>query len=179
MTKQSDVTIVGPEPVVPVDEDGRGVTQHAVELWTAIVIIALACVVAWDNLRIGAGWGDNGPQAGYFPLRIGIIVGLCGVAIAWHAIRHPSSALFATWTQLKRVSQVLVPLTIYVAAIGYLGIYVASALFIMAFMIFAGRYPWWKSLVIAVATSLLMFFVFELQFKVPLPKGPLEALFGY
>ena len=143
MTKQSDVTIVGPDPVIPVDAEGRGITQRGVEIWTAIVIVALACIVIWDNLRIGAGWGDNGPQAGYFPLRIGIIVGLCG------------------------------------AAIGYLGIYVASALFIMAFMIFAGRYPWWKSLVIAVATTVLMFFIFEIQFKVPLPKGPLETLFGY
>ena len=179
MTTPGDTTSEGPGPVVPAEDEGGGVTQHAVEIWTAIVIVALACIVVWDNLRIGAGWGDSGPQAGYFPLRIGIIVGLCGVAIAWHAIRHPSDALFATWTQLKRVSQVLLPLIFYVAAIGFLGIYVASALFIMAFMIFAGRYPWWKSFVIAVATTLLMFFIFELEFKVPLPKGPLEALFGY
>ena len=162
-----------------VEDASRGPSQRGIEIGVAVFLIALSAIVIWDNLRIGAGWGDSGPQAGYFPLRIGAIVGVCGLAIAWHAIREKSSALFVTWTQLKRVAQVLVPLTIYVVAIGFLGIYVASALFIMAFMVFAGRYPWWKSFAIGVATTVLMFFIFEIQFKVPLPKGPLEALFGY
>ena len=34
-------------------------------------------------------------------------------------------------------------------------------------------------LIVSVAMSLIIFWLFELQFSVPLPKGPLEQWFGY
>lgn len=158
--------------------DLRGLSRRSVEFGVAMVLMALAGLVIWDNLRIGAGWGDAGPQAGYFPLRVGVALGACGVAVFWQAMREPRGELFATWLQLKRVVQVLVPLTVYVALIAPLGIYVASAIFIAAFMVFAGRYAWWKAVLTGVAANLFMFYIFELQFMVPLPKGPLEAWLG-
>ncbi|WP_431047932.1 tripartite tricarboxylate transporter TctB family protein [Roseateles sp. L2-2] len=159
-------------------EEG-GPTRRAVELGSAAVLLALAVLVVWDNLRIGAGWSGSGPEAGYFPLRIGVALGACAVAVFVQALRTPDAARFATWSQLKRVAQVLVPLTIYVALIVPLGLYVASALFIAVFMVFVGRYPAWKALLMGVALNAAMFYVFEIQFKVPLPKGPLEAWLGY
>lgn len=156
-----------------------GLSRRHAEFGVALILFALAALVVWDNQRIGAGWGDSGPQAGYFPLRVGAAVGLCAIAVFVQALRSRSGEMFATWLQLKRVAQVLVPLTVYVALIAPLGIYVASTLFIAAFMVFAGRYPWWKAAALAAFTNGLMFFIFEIQFKVPLPKGPLEAWFGY
>ena len=160
-------------------QEPRGLTRRAVEWGVAALLLALAALVIWDNLRIGAGWDDSGPQAGYFPLRVGVAVGIAALAVAWQARRERAQELFATWEQLRSVSQVLVPLGVYVALITTLGIYVASALFIAAFMRFAGGYAWWKSLALGVFTNLLLFVVFEIQFKVPLPKGPLEAWLGY
>lgn len=169
------------QDTTPADGDAqeRGITRNAVEWGVAAVLLILAALVVWDNQRIGAGWDDAGPQAGYFPLRVGLVVGVSALAVAWNALRHPSRELFASWGQLKGVAQVLLPLTVYVALITTLGIYVASALFIAAFMHFAGGYAWWKSIALGVATNLLLFVVFEMQFKVPLPKGPLEAWLGY
>jgi hypothetical protein len=160
-------------------QEPRGLTRRAVEWGVAALLLAIAALVVWDNLRIGAGWDDSGPQAGYFPLRVGVAVGIAALAVAWQARRERAQELFATWEQLRSVSQVLVPLLVYVALITTLGIYVASALFIAAFMRFAGGYAWWKSLALGVFTNLLLFVVFEIQFKVPLPKGPLEAWLGY
>ena len=158
----------------------RGISRRSVEWAVAFILFALAALVIWDNQRIGAGWDEStGPQAGYFPLRIGIAVAIAALCAAWQAFRHKGDELFATWSQLKSVSQVLVPLTIYIALIGTLGIYVASALFIAAFMRFAGGYEWWKSIALGVLTNVIVFVVFEIQFKVPLPKGPLEAWLGY
>jgi putative tricarboxylic transport membrane protein len=156
-----------------------GLSRRMVEIAVAALLLVLAALVVWDNLRIGAGWDDSGPRAGYFPLRVGLAVGISALAVAWQAWREGPDQLFATWTQLKSVAQVLVPLTVYVAVIGVLGIYVASALFIAAFMVFAGRYAWWKAVATGVVTNVVMFFVFESQFKVPLPKGPLEAWLGF
>ncbi|MBF5005505.1 tripartite tricarboxylate transporter TctB family protein [Diaphorobacter caeni] len=158
----------------------RGISRRSVEWAVALILFVLAALVIWDNQRIGAGWDEStGPQAGYFPMRIGIAVAIAALCAAWQAFRHKGDELFVTWSQLKSVAQVLVPLTIYIALIGTLGIYVASALFIAAFMRFAGGYPWWKSVALGVVTNVIVFVVFEIQFKVPLPKGPLEAWLGY
>lgn len=156
-----------------------GISKRGVELAIALLLVLGAALVVWDNGRIGSGWGKSGPQAGYFPMRIGILVGFCGLVIGIQALRAGSNELFVSWTQLKRVAQVFIPLTAYVAVINALGIYVASAILIAFFMMFAGRYPWWKAVALAVVANVLMFAVFELQFKVPLPKGPLEAWLGY
>ena len=64
-------------------------------------------------------------------------------------------------------------------AIHVLGIYVASALFVSAFMRFGGGYGWVKSILVGAGTGAVFFWLFEVQFLVPLPKGPLEALIGY
>jgi putative tricarboxylic transport membrane protein len=32
---------------------------------------------------------------------------------------------------------------------------------------------------VSLGVSAVLFWMFEIQFMVPLPKGPLEALFGY
>ena len=158
----------------------RGISRRSMEWAVALILFALAALVIWDNQRIGAGWdASTGPQAGYFPLRIGVAVAIAALCAAWQAARHKGDELFATWSQLKGVAQVLIPLTIYIGLIGVLGIYVASALFIAAFMKFAGGYAWWKSIALGALTNVVMFVVFEIQFKVPLPKGPLEAWLGY
>jgi len=46
-------------------------------------------------------------------------------------------------------------------------------------MVFVGRIGWWKSLLTALLFSVAMFATFEIAFDVLMPKGPLEALFGF
>jgi putative tricarboxylic transport membrane protein len=56
---------------------------------------------------------------------------------------------------------------------------VASVLFIAGFMRILGKISWTKTVLVSVCVNVLLFWMFEVQFMVPLPKGPLEALFGY
>jgi putative tricarboxylic transport membrane protein len=51
--------------------------------------------------------------------------------------------------------------------------------FIAAFMRVMGKFSWLKTVVVSIGVSATLFWMFELQFLVPLAKGPLEALFGY
>jgi cell division protein FtsW (lipid II flippase) len=168
-----------PDPQIHQDQAMPGLSRRHVEYGVSALLLALAALVVWDNQRIGAGWSDTGPQAGYFPLRVGAVMGLCALATFVQALRGRSQEQFASWEQLRRVAQVLLPLTAYVALVAPLGIYAASVLFITGFMVFLGRYPWWKAVALSGLTCALLFYVFEIQFKVPLPKGPLEAWLGY
>ena len=74
--------------------------------------------------------------------------------------------------------KVVVPLTVYVAAIPWLGIYLSSALLIGGFMRWIGRYGWMLTLAIAIGVPVLTYVTFETWFLVPLPKGPLEEMLG-
>jgi len=80
--------------------------------------------------------------------------------------------------ELKKILTVLVPTTIYVALIAFLGLYVASTLYIAYFMRRLGEYSWLTIVPVAAGVSIAFFLVFEIWFQVPLPKGPLEAALG-
>ncbi|ARP89769.1 small permease of tripartite tricarboxylate transporter [Bordetella genomosp. 9] len=155
------------------------VSYMTMELVVAVVIAALAATVIWSNYTIGAGWTEDGPQAGYFPMRIGILILAATVAVAIQALHRRDRRPFVHVGELRQVCVVLVPLALYVALIHFLGIYVASALFVAGFMRAVGKYPLWKGLPLAAAVMAVLFWVFEMKFLVPLPKGPLESLFGY
>lgn len=164
-------------------EDGsrHGVSTRTMEIAVAAVLLLLSLVVIFDSRRVGAGWGDDGPQAGYFPFYIGLI--LCA-ASAWTLLRaafsgHAAASVFVSHRKLRLVMSVLIPSIVYVVAIYFIGIYVASAVFIGAFMYWHGRFPWIKIIPVSLIVPVSMFLLFELWFMVPLPKGPLEALIGY
>jgi hypothetical protein len=42
-----------------------------------------------------------------------------------------------------------------------------------------GRYSGLRSALVAVSVSVIAFLLFEVWFKIPLPKGPFEKLIGY
>ena len=159
----------------------RGVSTKTVEIFVAGFILLLGLVVVSDSHRIGAGWAEDGPQAGYFPFYVGII--LC-IASAWTLLRAMFSSkvgasVFVSHKKLRLVISVFIPSLIYVVAIYFIGIYVASAIFIGAFMYWHGRFSWTKIIPVSLLVPVSMFLMFEVWFLVPLPKGPLEMLIGY
>ena len=89
------------------------------------------------------------------------------------------SETFVDWPSFKRVLTVLLPAAVFVLVIPYLGIYVAGALFIAAFMTFVGKYQFLKGLGVGAAVSLAFFLIFQKWFLIQLPIGPLERALGY
>ena len=150
------------------------------EIFVAALFLVAGLVVMYDSVRLGATWGDDGPKPGYFPFYIGLIMTAAAVmnlarGFVIPADRNPPFVLAG---QLKMVLTVLVPAAIYAGAIGWIGIYVASILFIAFFMRWLGKFAWWKVAAVSIGTAAALFLIFERWFLVPLPKGPIEALLG-
>ena len=55
------------------DEHGS-VSMRVIEMATALAIMALGALVMYDSHRLGAGWAGDGPQAGYFPFYVGVLM---------------------------------------------------------------------------------------------------------
>lgn len=144
----------------------------------AVLFFLVGAVVIYDSVRLGNKWAEDGPQAGYFPFYIGLMLCLSAAATFIKALRSGSRNSFVSVAQLKLVLSVLIPTVIYTVAIAWLGIYVASLLFIALFMWRLGHYSASRIVPVSVGVTLFFFLLFEIWFKVPLPKGPLEAALG-
>ena len=160
--------------------DRSAASTRAVEIGVALVILLFGLVVVTDSFRLGARWGDDGPQPGYFPFYVGLLICVSSLTILLRALRNTalSAESFVSRGELRKILTVLVPTSVYVAVIAYLGFYVASTLYIAYFMWHLGKYSWIKIVPVSVGVSVAFFLVFEVWFQVPLPKGPLEAYLG-
>jgi putative tricarboxylic transport membrane protein len=158
----------------------RGPSTRSVGVAAGLALLGLGVLIIADTYRLGAGWAADGPQAGYFPFRIGVLIVLCSVIVVVQALRSKhDKTLFVEWAKLVPVSQILFPLIAYIGVMQYLGMYVASALFVAGLMRWLGKYSWLRSLLVAIIMSFVIFWLFEFEFSVPLPKGPLEQWLGY
>ena len=161
--------------------DAPAIGAAPVEVAVSILLSAIGGLAIFDSLRLGAGWGSDGPQAGYFPFYLGLILIGSSLGILGQRLQasRAGDATFVTRGQLALVLRVLIPAAVFVVLILMLGIYVASALLILHFMIVLGEFRWRAALPFALGASFLAFVVFERWFLVPLPKGPLETWLGF
>ena len=178
---QTDLEIVVDDPTAPEDDSPAVVSSGTVEIVVSLLLLALAVTLGYDNWRTGISWDSTGPEPGYFPFYLSIILGgasLYGLIAALLA-RRSASETFVTRAQLRRVLAVFAPTLLFCLATQFLGLYVASFLLISGFMRAIGKIALWKSLLTGFVFTAIMFVTFDVAFDVIMPKGPLEAAFGY
>jgi putative tricarboxylic transport membrane protein len=170
------------EDTNPAEGDASAVVgTRSVDIVVYLMLLAFAALLGFDNWRTGMSWEADGPQAGYFPFYLSVLLGAASLYGLVHKLlreRGPGE-IFVTGEQLRRVMQVFVPTLLFCVFMQWLGLYVASFVLITGFMWLVGRIALWKSLVTGFVFSLIMFVTFDIAFDVIMPKGPLEAAFGY
>jgi protein-S-isoprenylcysteine O-methyltransferase Ste14 len=157
----------------------KGPATYLVEAAVAIGVMLLGAVVIYGSRELGAGWTSDGPGSGYFPFYIGLIMTIAGAGIFYQALfsrKGRNTTVFVDGEQIKRVLSVLVPAGIYVFAVEFIGLYVASFIYIILFMVILGKFSWLKSVIAAFCVNALFFMMFEVWFKVPLYKGEYDLL---
>jgi hypothetical protein len=167
------------EPIETSEAQPRtGVPTNIVEAVVAFLVLLMGVVVIQGSWKLGSGWTTDGPGAGYFPFYIGLILCISGAGTMYQALfgKKKNTDIFVDSEQLKRVLSVLVPALVYVLAVQFVGLYVASAVYIALFMIVLGNYSRIKSVLVGVLAMVLFFLMFEVWFKVPLFKGMLDPL---
>ncbi|MGE5169974.1 MAG: tripartite tricarboxylate transporter TctB family protein, partial [Rudaea sp.] len=141
---------------------------------TAAVVLLFGLLFLYTSYELGFRWGSDGPQSGFFPFYVSLFLCIASAAILIHGLRgtdRKSHEIFVSADQFRQVLSVLIPAGIFVLGIQLIGIYVASAFYIAVFMRWLGKYSWLKSLLLALAVSVIAFMMFEVWFQVPLYKG--------
>ena len=145
------------------------------------LLLGLALLLAFDNWRTGMGWESDGPQAGYFPFYLSIILaaaslyGLVTIFLSRAGcrrnLRHPRPA--SPRDAGFRSDIPVLPVHAMARAL-------RRELRIDRRLHVDGR-PHRAMEIVAYQLRVYaaMFVTFEIAFDVIMPKGPLEALFGY
>src|SRR5258706_3457887 len=155
-------------------------SSRTVDIAVSLLLLALAGLLAFDNWRTGMSWDSTGPQAGYFPFHLSVVLAaacLYGIGKEFLARRQAAES-FVTRDQLRRVLQVFVPTLLFCLAMQWFGLYVASFRLIAGFRRIIGRIALWKSLLTSAVFTLVMFGTFDIASAVIMPKGPIEQLCG-
>ena len=163
-------------------EAGPFASRFAVESVFAIFTGLFGAVIIYGATEFNIGWGDIGPEAGYFPFRVGILITLASlVNLVWALIRRKTLAkdTFLTSKQTRNVAAFAIPVVVLVGVTVCLGLYVAVALYLLFTVGLVGRHRMWVTIVVAVCTTLILFVLFEYVFLTPLLKGPLEHWLGF
>jgi putative tricarboxylic transport membrane protein len=164
--------------------------MRAADLITTSVLLLVGGVVIVDAVRLGIGWGTEGPVSGFFPFWLAVLLVGCCAGVLVQTLRRDAGRPFVTRERLKPV------LTMFAPALGFvilttgvtvfditllpaLGLYVASALYLAVSMRWLGHHRWLTVAVLAIGLPLVTFFIFERWFLVPMPKGLLEAWLGF
>ena len=154
-------------------------TRRSAEIWTAVAVGLTGAVVIAESLTHDIGWNETGPGSGYFPFRVGLLLLAASLVRAWQVrVKTDTTAAFVTREELKHSLSVFWPTALLVIAMFPLGCYVPSGVYLAWMMRRHGGRGWLASAVYGAAVMVAFFLIFDLWFRVPLAKGPVEAMFG-
>jgi hypothetical protein len=157
------------------------VSRATAEVATAAILFCIGAAIVVGALEFQIGWDESGPQPGYFPFRVGLVVMLGALGSAVTALLHREwrGTVWLTDVQVRRVASFFGPVVAFVALCNVLGLYAAMALYLVFTTRFQGGYGWVRSLGIGLGTAVAFFVLFEFLFGQPLLKGPIEGLLGF
>jgi Tripartite tricarboxylate transporter TctB family len=161
-------------------DDDMLLSRRSLGILVALLTLSFGAVIILGATEFSVGWSERGPEPGYFPFWIGCVIvagSLCTLAqtvLATNEGRHPA----ITRGQAQRAMTFLLPMIGFVAVAHLLGIYVATILYLFSVMVFQGRYTVALSSALSLGTAVSLYVMFDKWLKVPLAKGPIEALLG-
>jgi putative tricarboxylic transport membrane protein len=144
---------------------------------TAAAIVLIAAVAMYDQRNVfihleGTAPGDVGPN--WYTFWAAALMGVAALATAVRYATTPDTSgevAFAGRESVTAVLKLVLPMIAYAASFQWLGFYLSTAAFMGFFAAYLGRYKWYFCAASAVITPLAIYVLFELGFKLILPKS--------
>lgn len=164
-------------------DDARRVllTRFAAEMFVAALLMTIGVIVAYGAAGLGFGWTSSGPDSGYVPFYLGWAIALAGtgIAISGYLERERYRAgVFLTLDGARDVVSFFLPIIGLVVASYLLGIYCAGLIYLFLTIRFQAKATTLNALLIAISAVGLFYVMFEVWFRIPLLKGPIEPPLG-
>jgi len=148
---------------------------HKADRITAAVLLAFSLAFAAGGLKYYPYWSGEGPGSGFLPAWLGAVMAALAMVML---LRRPRAAdAQVDWVPhgegARRVIVLLVASVVYVAALKYIGMILASALYLAFVMRYFERHAWWVVVAVSFLAAAANWLVFVHWLKVPFPVSPL------
>ncbi|MFQ5894283.1 MAG: tripartite tricarboxylate transporter TctB family protein [Nitrospinota bacterium] len=141
-----------------------------VAVGAAFVVLAIVLMV--QVAPLGPGWGEGGPQPGFFPFSVAVLMALGGLAAALQALRSEGDRLFFEHPQeVADLLKVGIPLALAIASVPYLGLYIMTALYLTFFARWYGRFRWYSAAAAGVGFSYALYLTLHQYFHIATPRS--------
>lgn len=111
------------------------------------------------------------PGAGFFPLVLGIALGVLALGLLGMSLAAPSAGPTRVWPERPEVVYLVVTLAVVVLLFERAGFLLAMALFLGVALRVLGRKGWVTAIVVAVVGSVTSYVVFSRVLLIALPSG--------
>ena len=154
------------------------ISRRALEVATAALTGTFGAAILVSSIGIGVGWTERGLGSGAFPAIAGTLIVAASLYNLVRALaRH--GGINVTRAQLRKTLAMLLPAAIFVAAIPFIGLHVASGAYVFAMVAAQRRLPLWRAAALGIVTPLALWVTFDWGFTVTLPTGLLGAALGF
>jgi hypothetical protein len=153
-------------------------SRRSAEIGFALLLLAFGAAIMAGARELETGWGSSGPEAGYFPFRIGLLIVAASLLLLGTEAWRSGGGRLVGRQAARNMASFALPLVGLVAAVPFLGLYLAAAAYLLVAIGLVGRAGWRVALAASLATPTLLFLLFEFAFRTPLPKGPLGPWLG-
>ncbi len=138
-----------------------------------VLFILFGLLVIWESRRLQY-WSDSGPGPGFFPLWLGIVIGLTAFLTLYKTFRQEGEKaekepFYAGWQQARKPTLVLAAFSVLVVLVRFTGFYIGSALFIGFIVGVVERRSWVTVAAVTILSLVGFFYVFDHLLQVQLP----------
>lgn len=153
------------------------------DIVTAAILLGIGLLILLDCIRLGVGWGMEGPRAGFWPFLMALGMVLGSVVILVQAVQRKGVAKsdkpFIPREAIKPVLQCAIPAAAMVVLTEFIGLYIAAGLYLAVYMRWIGRHSWVTVLILSIGIPMASYIVFDKFFLIPMPEGSLKGLLGF
>jgi hypothetical protein len=148
-------------------------STRAVEIGFVVCLLLLSVMLFWESLRLGPGWGPSGPQPGFFPFTLTVLMVLGALGVLYiNVYRHPIMTPFFTVShEVEDLLKVGIPIAVAVLLIGWLGIYITAGLYLAFFMAWYGKFRWYSALAGGIILPVVLWLVLREGFNISMPMS--------
>ena len=152
------------------------------EFLMAFVMAVFSVYLMWKSAELPIGWEGDAPGGGFWPFWLAafMLASCICILINWFRRKSaPSRSMetFITAPVLANVGVVALALAITIFLMGWVGTYVALAVFLLFYIGVLGRHSPIMSLGIALVAPIVTFIFFEVMLSITLPKGITDPYF--
>jgi hypothetical protein len=148
-------------------------TYRQVEIGAVVVFLLLGALVLLDTIRLGPGWGESGPQPGFFPfvMTILLVLGTLGVIYVELYRQSDTRPFFEVSEEVADLLKVGIPIVIVAFVIRWLGLYAGAGLYIAFFMAWYGKFRWYSALAGGIILPVVLWLVLREGFNISMPMS--------